>query len=79
MLPSLDQPMTLPAFPDQPVGGSDAVALPLVPDPDIPGATQPVLVPFPSTKAPSCPSSAAVGNAFMIELFAEDPLFKPTA
>jgi len=78
MLPSLDQPTTLPAFPDQPVGGSEAVALPLVQDPDIPGAQEPVLVPFPSAISAQCPA-VGLGNAFMVELFAEDPLFKAAA
>ncbi|XP_041863043.1 histidine-rich glycoprotein-like [Melanotaenia boesemani] len=79
MLPSMDQPMILPSFPDVPAGGPEVgVTLPLKPDPQIPGVTEPTILPFPTSVSAKCPPPK-VGNDLVEKLFAEDPMFKPTA
>lgn len=79
MLPSMDQPMTLPSFPDVPAGGPEVgVILPLKPDPEIPGQMEPTIEAFPTTVSAQCPPAAA-GTTLVEQLFAEDPMFKPAA
>ncbi|XP_069009085.1 fetuin B [Embiotoca jacksoni] len=78
-LPSLDQPMTLPSFPDVPARGPEVgIALPAKPDPEIPGQTEPFIEAFPTTVSAQCPTPAA-GDGMVEKLFAEDPSFKATA
>uniref|UniRef100_UPI0037E779F3 fetuin-B-like n=1 Tax=Semicossyphus pulcher TaxID=241346 RepID=UPI0037E779F3 len=78
MLPSMDMPMTLPSFPDAPVAGPEVgVTLPLKPDPQIPGATEPIIGPTPTSISAQCPPPAA-GETLVEKLFAEDPLFNIT-
>ncbi|TMS20857.1 Fetuin-B [Larimichthys crocea] len=74
-LPSVDQPVTLPIFPDVPEVG---VVLPAKPDPQIPGQMEPIIRPFPTSVSAQCPPPAAA-TTFVEKLFSEDPLFKPTA
>ncbi|KAG8003359.1 Fetuin-B [Nibea albiflora] len=74
-LPSMDQPMTLPVFPDVPEVG---VVLPAKPDPQIPGQMEPVIRPFPTSVSAQCPPPA-LSATFVEKLFSEDPLFKPAA
>ncbi|KAK2835128.1 hypothetical protein Q5P01_015612 [Channa striata] len=79
LLPTLDQPMTLPSFPDVPAGGPVVgVILPLKPDPQIPGQTEPTIQPFPTSVSSQCAPSVGEGN-LVEKLFAEDPMFKPAA
>ncbi|XP_062306222.1 fetuin B [Osmerus eperlanus] len=81
VLPALDRPMTLPAFPDEkPAGPGEGVTLPLVPDAEIPGEREPTILPSPSAVSPQCPAPTKEeeGGNFMKILFAEDPLFKAT-
>ncbi|KAM6963131.1 fetuin B [Aplochiton taeniatus] len=82
VLPALDQPMTLPSFPDQPAAGpAEGVALPLSPDPDIPGEREPSILPFPASVSPQCPAPVTQETAggLVMQLFAEDPMFKTAA
>ncbi|XP_010870818.1 fetuin-B [Esox lucius] len=74
VLPALGLPVTLPSFPDQPVG-EQGVTLPMVQDPEIPGMNQPTILLFPTTMSPQCPAEVTNENNFVKELFAEDPLF----
>ncbi|KAL1022865.1 hypothetical protein UPYG_G00033480 [Umbra pygmaea] len=78
ILPALGLPMTLPSFPDQPVG-EQGVTLPMLPDPDIPGVSQPTILPFPTAVSAQCPAVVDNEDNFVKELFAEDPLFKTAA
>ncbi|KAK6313712.1 hypothetical protein J4Q44_G00151710 [Coregonus suidteri] len=78
VLPALGLPMTLPSFPDQPVGKQGAT-LPVVQDPKIPGMRQPTILPFPTTVSAQCPAAVKDEDKFVKELFAEDPLFKAAA
>ncbi|XP_045905628.1 fetuin B [Micropterus dolomieu] len=79
MLPAMDQPMTLPSFPDVPAGGPEVgVTLPLKPDPQIPSEMEPTIEAFPTSVSAQC--SPRVAGATLVEkLFAEDPMFKPAA
>ncbi|KAM9848842.1 fetuin B [Aulostomus maculatus] len=78
MLPAMDQPITLPAFPDMPVGPV-GVTLPLIPDPQIPGQRQPTIQDFPTAVSAECPPPLQVGQTLVEKVFAEDPMFKPAA
>ncbi|XP_070688756.1 histidine-rich glycoprotein-like [Pempheris klunzingeri] len=79
MLPAMDQPMTLPSFPDVPAGGPEVgVTLPLKPDPQIPGQTEPTIHAFPTSVSAQCVPPLA-GETLVEKLFAEDPMFKPAA
>ncbi|XP_037324934.1 fetuin-B-like [Pungitius pungitius] len=79
ILPDMDQPMTLPSFPDTPVGGpAVGVTLPLKPDPQVPGQTEPTIRPFPKAISASC-VPAPRGDSLVEKVFAEDPMFKPAA
>ncbi|XP_029564025.1 fetuin B [Salmo trutta] len=78
VLPALGLPMTLPSFPEQPVGKKGAT-LPMVQDPNIPGMSQPTILPFPTTVSAQCPLEVKDEDNFVKELFAEDPLFKAAA
>ncbi|KAF3690569.1 Fetuin-B 16G2 Fetuin-like protein IRL685 Gugu Precursor [Channa argus] len=79
VLPSLDQPMTLPSFPDVPAAGPEVgVTLPLKPDPQIPGQTEPTIQPFPTSVSSQCAPPATEGT-LVVKLFAEDPMFKAAA
>ncbi|XP_060933859.1 fetuin B [Limanda limanda] len=72
MLPSIERPVTLPFFPDAPEAG---VTLPAKPDPQIPGAMEPTIHPFPTAFSAQCP--APTGELSLVDkLFTEDPLFK---
>ncbi|KAF6734167.1 Fetuin-B [Oryzias melastigma] len=74
-----DGPMILPSFPDQAAAGPHpGVVLPLRPDPQIPGAHQPIIHPFPRGISPECKAPAVLGN-LIEQLFDEDPSFKPSA
>ncbi|XP_044055531.1 fetuin-B-like [Siniperca chuatsi] len=79
ILPAMDQPTTLPSFPDVPAGGPEVgVTLPLKPDPQIPGQMEPTIQAFPTSVSAQCSPSVAV--ATLVErLFTEDPMFKPAA
>ncbi|XP_051929549.1 fetuin-B-like [Hippocampus zosterae] len=71
-LPAMGQPASVPSLPD-------AGAVPsLLPDPQIPNATQPTVRPFPTSLSPQC-SPPAKGPTLVDELFAEDPLFQMAA
>ena len=77
----MDQPMTLPAFPDVPVG-EVGVTLPLKPDPQIPDMMEPTIQAFPNAVSAECAPAPAPGPeaATLVEkVFNEDALFKPTA
>ncbi|CAI5636987.1 fetuin-B [Oreochromis niloticus] len=79
VLPALGQPVTLPSFPDVPVGGPGVgVTLPLKPDPQIPGQMEPTIEPFPTSVSAQCPTTAG-GDQDVGILFANDPMFKPAA
>ncbi|XP_034566230.1 histidine-rich glycoprotein-like [Notolabrus celidotus] len=79
VLPSMDQPMTLPSFPDVPAGGPEVgVTLPLKPDPQIPGVMEPFIDAFPTTVSAQC-SPPPIGETLVEKVFAEDPMFKPAA
>ncbi|XP_035766659.1 histidine-rich glycoprotein-like [Neolamprologus brichardi] len=79
VLPALDQPVTLPSFPDVPAGGPGVgVTLPLKPDPQIPGQMEPTIEPFPTSVSALCPTKKA-GDQDVGILFANDPMFKPAA
>ncbi|MEQ2274791.1 hypothetical protein XENORESO_011344 [Xenotaenia resolanae] len=79
MLAAMDQPMTLPSFPDIPAGGPEVgVTLPLKPDPQIPGVTEPTILAYPTSVSAECPVPAG-GRSLVDTLFREDPLFKPAA
>lgn len=69
----------MPSFPDVPAAGPEVgVVLPLKPDPQIPGAMEPTVLPFPTAYSAQCPApAAAVG--LVDQLFSEDPLFRPAA
>nr|XP_040040678.1 histidine-rich glycoprotein-like isoform X1 [Gasterosteus aculeatus aculeatus] len=78
-LPAMNQPMTLPSFPEVPAGGPEVgVTLPLKPDPQVPGQMEPIIQPFPGAISPSC-APAATGDSLMEKVFSEDPMFKPAA
>jgi len=67
VLPAMDQPTTLPSFPDMPVAAAVT-----------PG--EPVLLPFPTAVSAECaPTAPAEGSTLVEKLFAEDPMFKPAA
>ncbi|XP_040897193.1 fetuin B [Toxotes jaculatrix] len=79
MLPAMDRPMTLPSFPDVPAGGPEVgVVLPLKPDPQIPGETEPSIQAFPTSVSDEC-KLPVVEEGLVAKLFTEDPLFKPAA
>uniref|UniRef100_A0A3Q4N7H5 Fetuin B n=1 Tax=Neolamprologus brichardi TaxID=32507 RepID=A0A3Q4N7H5_NEOBR len=79
VLPALDQPVTLPSFPDVPAGGPGVgVTLPLKPDPQIPGEMEPTIEPFPTSVSSQCPTKVG-GDQGVVNLFANDPIFKPAA
>ncbi|KAF7649247.1 hypothetical protein LDENG_00144490 [Lucifuga dentata] len=79
MLPTMDQPMTLPSFPDEPVAGPEqGVTLPLIPDPQIPGEREPTILPFPKSVSAKCPAPKA-GPGLVEQMFTEDPMFKAAA
>ncbi|XP_023810150.1 fetuin-B [Oryzias latipes] len=74
-----DGPMILPSFPDQPAAGPHpGVTLPLRPDPQIPGAHEPIIQAFPRGISHEC-KAPEVKNNLVDQLFAEDPTFKPSA
>lgn len=72
---SMDKPMILPSFPDEPVGETPTT-LELRPDPDIPGEREPVIKPFPTTQSPKCPVVVKENPKLVDKMFAEDPMFK---
>ncbi|XP_028443696.1 fetuin B [Perca flavescens] len=76
-LPAMDQPTTLPSFPDD-SGREVGVTLPLKPDPQIPGQTEPNIQAFPTTVSAQC-APAPAGTTLVEQVFAEDPRFKPAA
>ncbi|CAG5863174.1 unnamed protein product [Menidia menidia] len=78
MIPAMGGPMTLPSFPDEPAAGPVGVPLPLRPDPQIPGETEPTILPFPATLSPQCPAPTEAKD-LVEKLFMEDPMFKPSA
>uniref|UniRef100_A0A3Q0RZ04 Fetuin B n=1 Tax=Amphilophus citrinellus TaxID=61819 RepID=A0A3Q0RZ04_AMPCI len=79
MLPALGQPVTLPSFPDVPAGGPEVgVVLPLKPDPQIPGQTEPTIEAFPTSISAQCPTIKGKYEN-VEELFAKDPTFKTAA
>ncbi|XP_039983791.1 fetuin B [Xiphias gladius] len=79
ILPALDQPVTLPSFPDVPAAGPEhGVVLPLKPDPQIPGETEPTIESFPTSVSAHCTHHGA-DTTLVEKLFNEDPLFKPAA
>ncbi|XP_028855813.1 fetuin B [Denticeps clupeoides] len=80
-LTSMDHPMTLPSFPDEPVGSEahKPVTLPFIPDPEIPGESEPVIKPFPKTISKECPAESKAEGRLIKELFATDPLFKTSS
>lgn len=79
MLPSIEEPMTLPSFPDVPAAGPEVgVVLPLKPDPQIPGEMEPIILAFPTSVSAKCPPPAA-GDTLVEKIFSEDPMFKPAA
>lgn len=79
VLPALDEPVTLPSFPDVPAGGPGVgVTLPLKPDPQIPGEMEPTIEPFPTSVSSQCPTKVG-GDQDVVNLFARDPIFKPAA
>uniref|UniRef100_A0A3P9H293 Cystatin fetuin-B-type domain-containing protein n=1 Tax=Oryzias latipes TaxID=8090 RepID=A0A3P9H293_ORYLA len=74
-----DGPMILPSFPDQPAAGPHpGVVLPLRPDPQIPGAHEPIIHAFPRGISHECKAPEVKKN-LVDQLFAEDPTFKPYA
>lgn len=76
---AMDQPMVLPSFPDVPAAGPEVgVTLPLKPDPQIPGVTEPFIENLPATLSAQC-STPVPGETLVEKVFAEDPMFKPTA
>ncbi|KAM8874368.1 alpha-2-HS-glycoprotein-like [Spinachia spinachia] len=78
-LPDMEQPITLPSFPDVPAGGPEVgVTLPLKPDPQVPGQTEPIIKPFPKAISADC-GPAPKGDSLVEKVFAEDPIFKPAA
>ncbi|XP_077440940.1 fetuin B [Vanacampus margaritifer] len=77
MLPALDKTATLPSFPDVPAG-DEGVALPLVPDPQIPGEMQPSIRPFPAAVSSQC-AAPKLAVTLVEEVFQEDPMFKTAA
>ncbi|KAM6922043.1 fetuin B [Xenentodon cancila] len=81
LVPPMDQPMTLPSFPDVPVGGPEAgVTLPLKPDPQIPGVTEPTIQTCPTSVSAQCPPPAlSEGSSLVEKLLSEDPMFKAAA
>lgn len=80
LLPAMaaDLPAILPSFPDIPAGPEVGVVLPLKPDPQIPGALEPTIEPFPTALSAQCPAPA-VGQSLVEEMFHTDPLFKAAA
>ncbi|XP_042337217.1 fetuin B [Plectropomus leopardus] len=78
MLPAMDQPQTLPSFPDAPAGPEVGVTLPLKPDPQIPDQMEPTIEAFPTSVSAQCPPAAA-GTTLVEQVFAEDPMFKAAA
>ena len=81
VLPALGQPVTMPSFPDVPAAGPEVgVTLPLKPDPQIPGMTEPTILPYPTTLSADCAAPTAGEESRLLEkLFAEDPEFKIAA
>uniref|UniRef100_W5U9A4 Fetuin-B n=1 Tax=Ictalurus punctatus TaxID=7998 RepID=W5U9A4_ICTPU len=81
LLPSLDRPVTLPFFPDQHEKPDTPTGLPLRPDPQIPGQTEPVIGKFPKTVSLNCPADFKTKEKLITDAFAEDPVFevKPAA
>jgi len=79
VLPAMGQAVTLPSFPDQPAAGPEqGVTLPLKPDPQVPGQTEPAIAAFPAALSADCPVPTAAED-MMEEVFANDPLFRPSA
>ncbi|KAG1933746.1 fetuin B [Pimephales promelas] len=79
VLPPVDKPMTLPAFPESPAAGPpQASTLPFLPDPQIPGQREPSIQAFPSTRSPECPAPSTIENGILKQVVSEDPLFKTT-
>ncbi|XP_029286050.1 fetuin B [Cottoperca gobio] len=79
MVPAMGQPITLPSFPDVPAGGPEVgVTLPLKPDPQIPGKSEPTIEGFPTAVSAQC-TPAPEGVTLVEKLFAEDPRFKTAA
>ncbi|XP_075901574.1 fetuin B [Nelusetta ayraudi] len=77
-LPALGLPAIMPSFPDVPAAGPVVgVVLPLKPDPQIPGAMEPTILPFPTAYSAQCSAPAPV--SLVDQLFSEDPLFRPAA
>ncbi|XP_041647619.1 fetuin B [Cheilinus undulatus] len=79
VLPAMDQPMTLPSFPDVPAAGPEVgVTLPSKQDPQIPGVMEPFIEAYPTAVSAQCPPAAA-GESLVEKVFAEDPMFKAAA
>ncbi|KAM4547895.1 fetuin B [Odontesthes bonariensis] len=73
IFPPMDKPiLTLLPAPVDPVGG---VTLPLKPDPQIPGATEPTILVFPQFLSAQCPH-ITVGDTLVQKLFTEDNMFR---
>ncbi|XP_061739770.1 histidine-rich glycoprotein-like [Nerophis ophidion] len=77
VLAAMDQPTTMPSFPETPAGEA-GVVLPLIPDPQIPGEMQPTIQAFPASVSSQC-SAPMMPKNLVEEIFAEDPLFKAAA
>lgn len=70
-VPPMDQPMTLPSFPDNPVGDHDH---------SVAGQTGPTILHFPSSVSAECPVVAPAPETTMMEkFFSQDPMFKAVA
>lgn len=80
LLPAMaaDLPMVIPSFPDTPAGPEVGVVLPLKPDPQIPGALEPTIEPFPTALSAQCPAPI-LGGTLVEEMFIADPMFKAAA
>lgn len=80
LLPAMaaDLPMILPSFPDTPAGPEVGVVLPLRPDPQIPGATEPTIEAFPTSTSAQCPALVG-GETVVDQMFGVDPMFKAAA
>ncbi|XP_076010538.1 fetuin B [Genypterus blacodes] len=70
MLPPVDEPQTLQAVLDILAGPGEAVTLPVHPDPEIPGKTEPTILAFPSAVSAECPAPLP-GTTLVEKLFAE--------
>lgn len=73
-----NQPMIIPSFPDTPAAPEVGVVLPLKPDPQIPGALEPTIEPFPTALSAQC-VAPVLGETLVERMFIADPTFKAAA